>query len=51
MHFIAKEKLDEYNKYDKGLKIYEGKTNNKNVFFSFTFVLYGCFFFFASMSF
>jgi hypothetical protein len=41
MHFIAKEKLDEYNKYDKELKIYESKAKKKNVFFSFTFVSYG----------
>jgi hypothetical protein len=34
MRFIAKEKLDEYNKYDKELKISEGKAKKKNVFFS-----------------
>jgi hypothetical protein len=41
MCFIAKEKLDEYNKYDEELKIYEGKAKMDFVFF--TFVLYSCF--------
>jgi len=45
MHFIAKEKLDEYNKYDKELKIYEGKAKKKNgIFFCSPFFLYACFF-------
>jgi hypothetical protein len=43
MCFIAKEKLDEYNKYDKEFKIYESKAKKKNVLFFFTFVLYGFF--------
>lgn len=44
MCFIAKEKLDEYNKYDEELKIYEGKAKKKNGFF-FLHLCFICFFF------